>query len=352
MDTASSLPTAPSWTPSERWCGFNLLGMFKWWAPKDGVPEQARRRCPGSYREEEFQWMHEWGFNFARLPLDYHWWIRGGDWNAFDETALAPLDQALEWGAKYGIHIQINFHRAPGYCINAPREPSDLFRDPSTLGVCANHWARFARHFRGIPNERLSFDLLNEPWGHEQAEYDAVHIALIDAIRAEDPERFILADGGNCGRTPHRALYGLRNVGQALRGYDPQPSLSHWRAEWSPADWDSMPPPAWPPDPSNPESGREWLCKNVFDIWEEPRARGVFRMANEFGCYNRTAHAVALAWMEDMLRIWKERDIGWAMWNLSGTFGILDSGREDVAYEEFRGHALDRKMLDLLLRYR
>jgi endoglucanase len=37
------------------------------------------------------------------------------------------------------------------------------------------------------------------------------------------------------------------------------------------------------------------------------------------------------------------------MWNLRGSFGIVDSGRADVAYEDFQGHKLDRKMLDLLL---
>jgi hypothetical protein len=29
----------------------------------------------------------------------------------------------------------------------------------------------------------------------------------------------------------------------------------------------------------------------------------------------------------------------------------MDSGRADVQYEDFRGHKLDRKMLDLLQRY-
>jgi endoglucanase len=37
------------------------------------------------------------------------------------------------------------------------------------------------------------------------------------------------------------------------------------------------------------------------------------------------------------------------MWNLRGTFGIVDSQRADVVYENFRGHKLDRKMLELLL---
>jgi hypothetical protein len=31
-----------------------------------------------------------------------------------------------------------------------------------------------------------------------------------------------------------------------------------------------------------------------------------------------------------------------------GSFGILDSGRTDVKYEDFQGHTLDRKLLGLL----
>ena len=32
----------------------------------------------------------------------------------------------------------------------------------------------------------------------------------------------------------------------------------------------------------------------------------------------------------------------------TGSFGPLDSGRKDVAYEDFRGHKLDRAMIELL----
>ena len=74
-------------------------------------------------------------------------------------------------------------------------------------------------------------------------------------------------------------------------------------------------------------------------------------MVGEFGCYNKTPHDVALAWMEYCLANWKQADLGWALWNFRGSFGILDSQREDVKYEEFHGHQLDRKMLDLLRRY-
>jgi endoglucanase len=55
-----------------------------------------------------------------------------------------------------------------------------------------------------------------------------------------------------------------------------------------------------------------------------------------------------LAWMRDCLDTWKQAGWGWALWNFQGSFGILDGGRGDVEYETWRGHKLDRAMLDLL----
>jgi hypothetical protein len=40
--------------------------------------------------------------------------------------------------------------------------------------------------------------------------------------------------------------------------------------------------------------------------------------------------------------------IGYVLWSFRGAFGIIDSGREDVEYEGFHGHQLDREMLSLL----
>lgn len=71
-------------------------------------------------------------------------------------------------------------------------------------------------------------------------------------------------------------------------------------------------------------------------------------MVGEWGCHNRTPHPVVLAWMRDCLANWKRANFGWALWNLRGSFGVLDSERKDVTYENFCGHKLDRQMLELL----
>ncbi|EMI56247.1 glycoside hydrolase family protein [Rhodopirellula sallentina SM41] len=98
------------------------------------------------------------------------------------------------------------------------------------------------------------------------------------------------------------------------------------------------------------QENRQWLWDVGVAPWIEGASRtGV--VVGEFGCHHRTPHDVTLAWMEDNLANWQRAGIGWALWNFRGSFGVLDSKRTDVKYERYRGHKLDRKMLDLLQRY-
>lgn len=100
-----------------------------------------------------------------------------------------------------------------------------------------------------------------------------------------------------------------------------------------------------------PFSAARHLQWRVFAAWEPLVAAGAFVMVGEFGVYKETPNAVTLAWLEDVLKELKRRNVGWALWNFRGPFGLLDSGRADVVYEDFRGHKLDRRMLELLTRY-
>jgi hypothetical protein len=52
-----------------------------------------------------------------------------------------------------------------------------------------------------------------------------------------------------------------------------------------------------------------------------------------------------------VLDILTQNGIGYALWNFRGDFGVMDSGRKDVGYENWYGHKLDRKMLTLLQKY-
>lgn len=473
-------PASAEAAPPPRWRGFNLTDLTR--RDHDG---------PHAFREGDFDLIARWGFNFVRLPLTYEHWVDPADWRRVDETRLGPIDAAVRWGRAYGLHVCLNFHRAPGHCINPPAEPKSLWTDADALAACAAHWAVFARRYRHVPADALSFNLLNEPpHGLPADDYRRVVLALVDAVRAEDPGRPIVVDGLDAGRRPPEGLGGP-GAPQALRfatrGYEPW-TLTHHRADWAPGN-DRL--PAWPPVAANrylygpwkpelhaplvlrgqfpagtlrvtvgtvadfaslhvlldgrpvldedflaakgggtappaflgawkihqtrydraldvpvpegtrsirievgngdwitlggvefvdqrgqrailpfdeawgepqpsvrfgdmvlrPESDdpRELLRRRLVAPWADVEAASV--VVGEWGAYNRTPHAVTLRWMEDCLAVWQEAGWGWALWNFRGDFGILDSGRSDVEYEDFEGHRLDRRMLELLRRY-
>jgi len=334
----------PAGAPDRRWRGFNLLELF-----------QPHRR-PHRFCEADFAAMAAWGFNFARIPLSYWNWSRPDParWLTIDERPIRLIDEVIELGRRYGVHINLNLHRIPGYCINGrDLEPLDLFAGPKAgraraLRAACHHWRFFATRYRGIPSARLSFDLINEPPSLAPATYVAVVQALVTAIREVDPDRLIIADGIDVGRTPVPALADL-GLMQSGRGYDPM-QLSHYRAGWVPCDLAfSRSPPTWPLHVDAQGAwDRDRLRQELVVPWQAIEARGVKVHIGEWGAYRFTPHAVVLAWMQDLLTLWQGAGWGWALWNLRGDFGVLDSRRADVRYERYRGHQLDRTMLELL----
>ena len=118
--------TLPDATPKHlpRWRGFNLLNKF-----------MADSQKP--FDERDFADIAELGFDFVRLPLDYRCWTDPDNPKTLKEPMLKEIDQAVELGKKHAIHVQINFHRAPGFTVAKPAEPKSIWSDPEILGVCA-----------------------------------------------------------------------------------------------------------------------------------------------------------------------------------------------------------------------
>ena len=326
-----------------RWRGFNLT-------------EMAGGRPRGPFRESDFEWMAGWGFNFARIPLSYWQWSSPKDWMTIRPDALKPLDQAVELGRQHGVHTCLGFHRIPGYCVNGrDLEPYQLFDSPRdsmqrALEAAVHHWRFFAERYKDIPNERLSFDLLNEPpFMADQSRYVEIAKALIGAIRSVSPDRLIFANGADIGQTP---VLGLIDEGIVQSSHDYQPKMiTHYKAAWVPPnEFESLEKPTWPMvDKHGVLWNKERLRQVDIAVWKPLTDRGAPVHVGEWGCNNLTPHGVCLSYMADAVSLWKEAGWGWSMWNLRGSFGIVDSGRTDVAYEDFNGHKLDRKMLELIL---
>jgi endoglucanase len=332
-DPVRALPEpAPQHLP--RWRGFNLLDKFM-------VDHQK------AFEERDFADIAELGFNFVRLPLDYRCWTERDQPRVLKESILKEIDQAVAWGGKHGIHVQINFHRAPGYTVAKPAEPKSLWSDSEIQDLCAHHWAAFAARYQGVANTFVSFNPLNEPDDKvTPQEHRKVLERVVGAIRERDPKRLIVCDGRAWATAPPTELIGL-DVAAALHDYNPMP-LTHYKASW--VNWDeSWPEPVWPLKKHDGKYVvRATIVRELINPWKELETKGVGVMVGEFGVYNQTPHRFALSWMNDTLAEFKKAGWGWALWNFTGPFGIVDSGRFDVAYEDWHDRKLDRDMLTVL----
>jgi endoglucanase len=336
-----------SYNTLPKWRGFNLLEKFthkpdEWLSV---APEWGYKNDP--FKESDFALIHEFGFNFVRLPMSYKCWCDENDWYKLKEKKLREIDKAVGYGKEYNLHVCINFHRSPGYTINDAvflpqyREKISVWDDDEALKACAFHWKHFAERYKGIPNNQLSFNLFNEPYRTTEEKHDRVIRYLVNEIRSVDPNRLIAIDGFNF--RPSKNLVDLK-IAQCARGYAPN-DVTHYKAPWS-TGYETL--PTWP---VTDKQGTLWdkaKLKSRFQIWKDIEKKGIGVYVGEFGVYNKTPHDVTLAFLQDNLDIWKENNWGWAMWNFRGSFGVANSGRSDIKYEKYKGIKLDRKMLELL----
>jgi aryl-phospho-beta-D-glucosidase BglC (GH1 family) len=468
---------------SESLKGFNLLGKYdvNW--------------SNSGFQEEEFIIVKDLGFNFVRLPLDYRTYTQSGNWNIFLEDEIAEIDKAVEWGKKYGIHVCICLHRAPGYCVNSSELPAnqnlDLWTNNSAQEAFVNHWAYFANRYKDVPYNELSFNLVNEPRDMDEATYVNVMQKAINKIQSINPDRVIFVDGLNYSRKTMLSLMGAKNIIQAIHVYDPF-TLTHYKASWVEGS-DTWPVPFWPmtdisqylygpwqsnyhtslvlegnflkdtqitinvqqvsvrstlqmklddseifsklficsADPGEdwtriiltqwgyqnisgkdyttilPSAGNrltitntdgDWMTFNKISIrsgvdevviipantaWgskqdtykitvegkitdkdgnpalalnpldnnlKSAKSEGIPIMIQEFGVYNKTPHNVTLSYLSDVVSVLNKNNVGYAMWNMIGSMGIISSGRTDCTYEQYRGKQLDREMTTILQR--
>jgi aryl-phospho-beta-D-glucosidase BglC (GH1 family) len=314
--------------------------------------------------------MQDWGFDFVRIPIAYPYYlnfdrsknITPEDVYKIDEKAVERIDALVTMAHQYNMHVSLNLHRAPGYCINAGfHEPYNLWKDEKAQEAFNFHWNMWAKRYKNVSNKKISFDLVNEPAMREDMNdqhsksgpvpgdiYRKVAKGATEAIRKENKDHLVIADGNSGGSVVIPELTDL-DIAQSCRGYYPG-VISHYKAPWANKDPDNLPDPKWPGQISNTYWDKTKLEK-FYQPWIDLVNKGVGVHCGECGCWKKTPHDVFLAWFGDVLDILTKNNIGFAVWEFSGDFGILNSGRTDIAYEDWHGQKLDKKFLNLLMKH-
>jgi endoglucanase len=362
-------------SPASDWRGFNLIDLFstsvRWkefWSLDDA----------GMVPEQDFEMVRDLGFNFVRLPVSYLFLGKGLYGRVPDPDRLKLVDRVIEFGQKYGVHVSLNMHRAPGYCVLAPSqfdfaERDNLFTDQEPLQAYVAWWHTFAERYRDIPQADLSFDLLNEPMNLNDDEFNRTFLPAIDAIHSVNPDRYIHVEGSFRAHgsfdangavnsvemvPPSAAAVNLPNVISSMHLYHPIP-VTRYNCPWgSPSD---LEPPTWPFKPTlRADSAPRDLTGDESKLWDKQTIRDLIAPyielaqaghpvhVGEMGAWPGIAHDVYIDYCRDVVDLLSEHGIGYSLWAFRGPFGVLDNGFSDAKYETYRGLQLDRKLVDVL----
>ena len=345
-----------------RWYGFNLMEYF---STEPDWMKHFPYKNDGMFPEDDFKWMSDWGFNFVRLTKEYRFWTDPNDLLKINDKMVEPIDRAIRLGEKYGVHVNISLHRAPGFCvldgcdekatgIHVLPEKTNLYSDQAALDAFVHQWVYFAGRYKGISNEKVSFNLVNEPLDPRGVpahsglkDYVRVARAAITAIREVDPKRLIVTDGYDGGATP---IPELIDTGILQSGHDYSPArLTHYRCVWARPQSDTWPPPSWPlKDEQGKIIADKQSVTEQYRAWGGLAQKGIPIHFGEMGCNRLTPPELVYAWTSDTLDMVNSLHSGWAFWNFRGVAGVLDTNRPGTEFKNFHGHQLDFKMLKLL----
>lgn len=184
------------------------------------------------FAEQDIQNVAELGFNFLRVPVNTKFYFENADVNQGNVENWENLDDLISWGIQYGVHISIVVCETYGHNCAYSQEESTLFQNEEQMNLFITFWDTVAKRYADIPNNALSFNILNEPCDYIGEDvYCEMALKVAEVIRTHTPDRLIISDMFAWGSQP---LYGLVGSGivQSIHFYEPEQLNSGMLRQW------------------------------------------------------------------------------------------------------------------------
>jgi len=281
------------------------------------------------------------GFDHVRLSVNPQPMIDAMRHHDGGAEYFGYLDAAVKMILDAGLAVEIDMH--PDSDFKARLSKEDDF-----VESFADFWRIVARHYSSWDSERVFFEILNEPEMRDRYRWYGVEAKLAEAIRLGAPQHTIIAPGGNWDDDDDMLFsQPLRdpNVIYVFHFYDPH-IFTHQGATWGAYYWRWLKGLHYPSSPENaaqvakdiPEAlDRMYVVRYGQDHWDAARVDaeinqaaewgkqyGVPLICNEFGVYRTFSDPQDRArWITDVRTSLERHNIGWTMWDYSGSFGVV-----------------------------
>jgi endoglucanase len=202
------------------------------------------------------------------------------------------------------------------------------------------------------PNDRVAYELKNEPGEGDPEKWNVIVNRCVSAIRELEPERTLII--GSNRSQGYNTVKNLRtpendpNIIIAFHYYEPF-LLTHYQGSWTilkdiTAQVHYPGPLIADVDAANPSlapfiaagyKNETWnidVIESLFkQVLDEAGKRGLKVYCSEYGCINSAPEADKIRWYKDMTTLFNRYGIPRANWDYKGDFAIVFKGRPQTA---------------------
>ena len=269
--------------------------------------------------ESDFQVVKDAGFSAIRLPIS---WSAHADLEtpySIDESFFKRIDWAVEQATSRDLALILDMHNFEALMLN-PESQKERF-----LAL----WRQIAEHYKNAPPQ-VFFELLNEPNGAMNDQWNDYLAAALAVVRESNPTRTVIV-----GPTHWNAIDDLASL-ELPSGSNQDPNLivtihnyepfhfTHQGANWvaGGSDWLGT---TWDGTPEETAAVQERLDRAA--AWGETHHRPLFM--GEFGAYSKADLESRVRWTRALRTEEAEaRDISWGYWEYASGFGLYNRGNK------------------------
>ncbi len=290
---------------------------------------------------EDIALIKSMGFDHVRLSVNPQPMFDERESAKIPAEYLSSLDAAVKIILDHGLAVVIDLHPESDF-------KARLAKDDEFVERFADFWRALARHYSTWDADRVFLEILNEPEFTDRYRWLGVQIKLAAAIREGAPAHTIIAAGARWSDDDDLVFQEPLhdpNVIYNFHFYEPH-IFTHQGATWSAYYWHWLRGLKYPSNPESAERvaalvpdeterlqviryGREhWEAARIESEMKQAaewaRRRGVPLVCNEFGVYREFVDPEdRAAWLHDVRAALERNRIGWAMWDYSGSFGVV-----------------------------
>jgi endoglucanase len=339
--------------------GVNLSGWFaQVYDPKGYTKEHLQAWTTAS----DIALIRSAGFDHVRLSVNPQPFMDAARHRDGGAELFVLLDTAIKMILDAGLAVEIDMHPDSDFKARLAKEDEFVER-------FSDFWSMVAKRYAPLDPDRVFFEILNEPEMRDAYRWYGVEAKLAAAIRRGAPSNTIIAAGARWDDDDDLVFLEPlpdANVIYVFHFYEPH-IFTHQGATWGAYYWHWLKGLHYPSSPENaaqvatllPEArNRMQVIRYGQDHWDASRIeaeinqaadwakqRGVPLICNEFGVFRDFSEPQdRSAWIKDVRTSLEHHNIGWAMWDYSGNFGVVTQKDGKATLDEITVRALGLNM--------